>query len=200
MKKVLLCFVAVALTAGAFAQHKSQFGVRAGVNLTNLGTWSDGNTETLDAKINFHVGGVYELPIIRNFYFGTGLYFMGFGAKSDAIDVNTYYLQVPASIGWHIGKRKFSFQPAIGGYYGFGVGGKVKQGGVSVNAFEKNEGVRPMKRSDAGVRLVLGATYNKHYYFGLGFEVGLMNIGDNLSVNGPNYRNINSFITLGYNF
>lgn len=218
MKKILLCLLALAAGLAAFGQNESSFGVRAGLNVTNLRLSEGGLSMSLDSRASYHVGFVYQQPMLRvlPLYFETGLYLSGRGASVEASDLdlgvagkvkfNMLYLQLPAMVSWHLDFKSVSIQPAVGVYYGFGIHGKLKGDAAKVDLFKEIsvpvadgsvEG-QVFKRSDFGLRFGVGVTVMKHYYAGVGYDLGLLNIskesGDGKIKNGS------FFISLGYNF
>lgn len=111
------------------------------------------------------------------------------------------YLQVPALLSWHFDVRNISIQPVIGIYYGFGFYGKLKGvGNMKFDVFKdiENSGVKMFKRSDVGLRFGLGVAIKKHYYVGLGYDLGLLDI--NKEREESKLTNGSFFISLGYNF
>lgn len=210
----------LALAAGltAFGQNESSFGVRAGLNVANLHLSAGGLSASLDSRASYHVGFAYQQPLLRvlPLYFETGLYLSGRGASVTAGDLdldvegkakfNMLYLQVPAVVSWHFNIKSVSIQPAAGVYYGFGIHGKLKGDAAKVDLFKEIsvpvedgsvEG-QVFKRSDFGLRFGVGVTVMKHYYAGVGYDLGLLNISKD-SGEGK-IKNGSFFISLGYNF
>lgn len=210
----------LALAAGltAFGQNESSFGVRAGLNVANLHLSAGGLSASLDSRASYHVGFAYQQPVLRvlPLYFETGLYLSGRGASVTAGDLdldvegkakfNMLYLQVPAVVSWHFNIKSVSIQPAAGVYYGFGIHGKLKGDAAKVDLFKEIsvpvedgsvEG-QVFKRSDFGLRFGVGVTVMKHYYAGVGYDLGLLNISKD-SGEGK-IKNGSFFISLGYNF
>jgi len=203
MKKILLCLLALAAGLTAFGQNESSFGVRAGLNVANLHLSAGGLSASLDSRASYHVGFAYQQPVLRvlPLYFETGLYLSGRGASVTAGDLD---LDVE-------GKAKFNMlylqiQPAAGVYYGFGIHGKLKGDAAKVDLFKEIsvpvedgsvEG-QVFKRSDFGLRFGVGVTVMKHYYAGVGYDLGLLNISKD-SGEGK-IKNGSFFISLGYNF
>lgn len=210
----------LALAAGltAFGQNESSFGVRAGLNVANLHFSAGGLSASMDSRASYHVGFAYQQPVLRvlPLYFETGLYLSGRGASVTAGDLdldvegkakfNMLYLQVPAVVSWHFNIKSVSIQPAAGVYYGFGIHGKLKGDAAKVDLFKEIsvpvedgsvEG-QVFKRSDFGLRFGVGVTVMKHYYAGVGYDLGLLNISKD-SGEGK-IKNGSFFISLGYNF
>lgn len=211
MKKIVLCIFIVITTMPAFGQ--GVLGVRAGLNMTDLTVKMNGVSVSMDSHTTFHAGIAYQHPIVRTLplYLETGLYISGRGTSISAEDFdmdsdgkakfNMLYLQVPALLSWHFDVRNISIQPVIGIYYGFGFYGKLKGvGNMKFDVFKdiENSGVKMFKRSDVGLRFGLGVTIKKHYYVGLGYDLGLLNISKEMEEG--KLTNGSFFISLGYNF
>ncbi|WP_295940573.1 porin family protein [uncultured Alistipes sp.] len=207
MKKVLLCILALTFSLTTFAQERT-FGVRAGLNISDLTAKMGGASSSSDSRASFHVGFAYQQPILRTLplYFETGLYLSGRGGSDKEEGVkekyNMLYLQVPALVSWHFNVRSVSIQPLVGVYYGFGVHGKLKVDDVKVDLFKEIEiedtKGQIFKRSDFGLRFGAGVAIKKHYYVGLGYDLGLLNIGKDTG--DVKFKNGSFFISLGYNF
>lgn len=215
MKKIVLCLFALVACLSVSAQNGRAFGVRAGLNVTNLHLSESGVSMSLTSRASFHAGFAYQQPLMRllPLYFETGLYVTGRGASISAdefgfdssakLKFNMLYLQVPALVSWHFNLRSVSIQPAVGVYYGFGMHGKAKAAGEKVELFKSvdlGEGAEQgaaFKRSDLGLRFGLGVAV-KHYFVGAGYDLGLLNIAK--ESDGGKIRNGSFYISLGYNF
>lgn len=78
MKKILLfaAFAAFALTDGY--SQELRIGAKAGVNFASLG---GDETDDLDGKTGFHIGGLVEIPITEKFAVQPELLYSAVGAK-----------------------------------------------------------------------------------------------------------------------
>lgn len=231
MKNLFLCVICiafvgvVAVSAQEQKQTKPIFGIRAGLNLTDLHRRVQNQNASYDSKASFHAGVVYKQPLVKNapLYLETGLYVAGQGArfsmsgstfdssfnykKNVKAEIDMLYLQIPILITQHFNYKNVSFQPAVGAYYGFGVSGKLKatMGGRSVEAdlfkdseFGAEKVPQEFKRSDIGIRIHLGLAIYKHYLVALGYDFGALNIFKEKS--SAKMRNRNFYVSLGYNF
>ena len=70
--KLLIFVLVVSMTTGAFAQN---FGLKGGLNLSNILAKDDNTTYSDDFKMNpgFHIGATAEFPFSDMFSFETGL-------------------------------------------------------------------------------------------------------------------------------
>lgn len=204
MKKTFLILAAMLLANAVSAQNyeKNILGVRAGLNLSSLTASAGGTSVSTDSRAAFHVAVTDQILLCRTlpFYLETGLAFSSRGGKVDEASFRPSYLQIPVLINYHFNiKDIVSIQPFAGIYYGIGVGGKVKEGNEKGDIFGDNGG---FKRSDFGVRLGAGVVWKK-IYFGLGYEIGCLNLLDSdVSVDNNNLKFRNNCFTLsvGYNF
>lgn len=200
-----------------FAQTKTSFGIRAGVNFQNLnGEDMEGNDLDFKLKTGFHIGVDADIPIAEQFYLRPGVLFSTKGAKFDDeadTKVNLSYIEVPVS---------FVFKPTlgtgklilgIGPYVGFAVGGKFKDDDDNETdiEFEKEitvqqalSGTPYMKGFDAGGNLLFGYEFNQNFYAQLNAQLGLVNL--NPKIEGIDdddigkTKNTGFGISLGYRF
>lgn len=219
MKKLVLCAILLAATAvTAVAQEKATFGVRAGMNISNLSIQIDGESVDLDSRIGYNLGFSYQLPVVSKLFLETGLNLSTRGAKvgsdnplfegdgQETVKFNMLYVQLPVAISWHFDLNKVSLQPFVGVYYGLGVSGKMKQGDQKMDLFKEttiDEDVEPQmfKRSDFGVRFGVGAAFCRKYYVSVGYDLGMCNlVKDKEMASEGKFKNGNLFISVGYNF
>ena len=203
-------------SATAQDYEKNIYGVRAGLNVANISV--DGYSP--NSKVGFNVSGVYQRLLTSSmpFYLETGLSFSQKGCKVGSevgdIKVNSMYLQIPVMVNYKFNiKDVVTLYPSVGFYYGMGLGGKIKGEGYKVDTFGK-EGA--LKRSDFGMR-ISGTVEWKKFSFGLGYEFGFINVGNNVNLGDvdfddedmgfdgedyatPKVKTGNFFISIGYNF
>lgn len=184
------CLVAVALLIGinTYAQDKPvTFGVKAGVNLSNV----SGDVDGSKAKVGFNAGVTLDYGFTSDVYLLTGLELTtkGFKIKDEDGSANLMYLQLPVHVGYKLSiveDTKIVFH--AGPYVAYGIGGKT--GGV--DSFGKDR----FDAFDFGLGLGVGAEFGK-IGVGLGYDFGLVNIID---AGGANIKNMNAYLTLGYKF
>lgn len=153
-------------------------------------------------------GGIYNLPVVANFYVEPGLklYYNTFSTLSDianalevsGISIKKFGMRVPVMAGYH-----FDFTRDLRVYLftgpeleiGFTADGKVKSGRVSEseNLYGEHGG---MNRVDVLWGFGAGISYS-HYYFGISGSVGMCNMLDDSDT--KFHENRVSF-SLGYNF
>lgn len=187
------CLVAIALLIGVNTYAQDQpitFGVKAGVNLSNVG----GDASGTDAKIGFNAGVTLDYGFTPDVYLLTGLQLTtkGFKVKvlSEKLTSNLMYLQLPVHVGYKLTvaeATKIVFH--AGPYAAYGIGGKTEG--------EKSFQDGAYKKFDFGVGLGVGAEFGK-IGVDLGYDFGLANINDT-DVDGK-LKNMNAYLTLGYKF
>lgn len=210
-----MAFSAVlALMAGAAqAQNKTTFGVRAGVNFTNL-NGEHANGDDLDFKIKpgFHVGVNAEIPIADEFFIQPGVLFSTKGAKLDVAGnpkINVAYVEVPVNFLYkpEIGTGKLLL--GVGPYLGIGVGGKFKTDEKDFDVEFTNdikasdpEEAYYTKRIDAGGNLLFGYEFANNLSVQLNAQLGLLNLDPKIEGSKPNSKTKNTGfgVSVGYRF
>lgn len=185
-KVLLLALATTALSLASTAQDKTTFGVRAGVNFTNL----NGDDLEFDMKTGFHLGVNAEIPVATDFYLQPGLLFSTKGAKEkiagadDDLKFNLSYLEVPVNFIYKptlgAGKLILGFGP----YVGIAVGGKIKMGDDDadikfkndLDASEANGNDIYLKRLDFGGNLLAGYELSSKLSFQLNAQLGMSSL------------------------
>ncbi|MDE6268632.1 MAG: PorT family protein [Muribaculaceae bacterium] len=104
--------------------NRAYFGVRAGVDITSPGaiTIEDVSLDVFKNGAGFEFGGIYNIPIVANFYIEPGLklFFSNYSIKDDfvhameddiiydAMSIHKFGMRVPVLAGYH-----FDFTPDI---------------------------------------------------------------------------------------
>lgn len=214
MKRKFLALSAVlALMAGAAtAQTKTTFGVRAGVNFTNLnGKDAEDEKHDMKMKAGFHVGVNAEIPLADEFFLQPGVLFSTKGAKAKEGDgkINIAYVEVPVNFLYKADLGTGKLLLGVGPYVGIGVGGKLKGEGQDVDIRFTNdvklsdtEEGYPMKRLDAGGNLLFGYEFSNKFSVQLNAQLGLMNLnpkfeGEKLD---GHTKNTGFGVSVGYRF
>jgi hypothetical protein len=190
------CLVAIALLIGinTYAQDKPiTFGVKAGVNLSNL----SGDVENNKAKIGFNAGVTLDYGFTSDVYLLTGLELTTKGYKVKEGDykltANMMYLQLPVHVGYKLTVAegtKVVFH--AGPYVAYGIGGKI-----SDNEDDKWDsfGDESAKKFDFGLGIGAGLEFGK-IGVGLGWDLGLANINRGEG----KIKNQNAYLSVGYKF
>lgn len=217
---------------GSDEKGEIAFGVRAGMNISNIsGEYGPDKDDKLDldSRIGFQVGAVVDLPITNGFYIQPGLFITTRGAKKKYTErdeeysytstkkYNPIYLQIPVLASFRTDiSPSVKVQVNVGPYFSLGLGGKEKseyeETGYSTEKEEipffgkstDKEEHFGAKRFDLGLSFGAGVTIREHYYVGIQYDLGLMNMAIHDKEYGwgdkAKFRNGNFAIQLGYNF
>ncbi|MFC0775205.1 porin family protein [Terrimonas alba] len=209
MKTTKICAVAIAslLTTGIFAQQKTTFGIRAGVNFQNL-NGKDAEGDKMDGKLTtgFNAGVNAEIPVGIDFYLQPGLLYTTKGAKyelvggSDDLKKTISYIELPVNFLYKPELGEGRMLLGFGPYAAYAVGGKNKIGD-SKSDIEFGDAPSELKRFDAGANLLAGYEFSNKLSFQLNAGLGLVNInnrptGDSKST----MKNTGFGVSLGYRF
>lgn len=212
--KLMVIAIVFGLTTQAFAQ---EFGIRAGLNMSNMLVKDDDDTYSDDynSKLGFHVGGTVEFPFSDMFALETGLFVntKGFKYTEDDIEsrsddeykmtLNLYYIDIPINAKGIYDAGDVKVFATAGPYIGVGLTGKWK---YEMGDEEDSEDVEwgsdededDFTRLDFGVGFGAGVEY-KAFLFGLGYNLGLANISpykdDGFKINNRVFQ-----VTVGYKF
>lgn len=214
-KVLLFALAATALSLTSKAQDKTTFGVRAGVNFTNItGENAAGTDYDNKLKAGFNIGVNAEIPVASEFYVQPGLLFSTKGFKADKGDgkLNLSYLEVPINLLYKPtlgdGKLLLGFGP----YVGFGIAGKYKEGDAELDVKFKND-VKPgdqsltdpkwfLKGLDFGGNLLVGYELSSKLSFQLNAQLGMSNLEpkENGEKSKAKTKNTGFGISVGYRF
>jgi len=200
-KLLLIVLFAVTIFNSAFSQQSRAI-VKAGVNLANVSTSSDGNIDKANMLTSFQVGLVGDIHVTSVLYFQPGIVFTGKGSKIEIgrpeenlyakQTSNPFYIEVPANL---VIKLPFNseshFFIGAGPYGAIGVAGKAKTD-MTVLGFNSNSensikfsnddpstfgeeegvGLGVLKRFDYGVNGIIGIE-GKKLVLSAGYGLGL---------------------------
>lgn len=202
-----LSFILAMLFVANAAFSQSQFGIRAGVNFSNLNGKAGGN-KIEDTKLlpGFNVGVTYDVNLADEFYLQPGLLFTTKGAKGDLsfgeasledMKMTLNYLELPINFLYKPELGEGNLILGVGPYVAYGLGGKAKFGSFSNDIkFGKDE---DFKAFDYGGNLLFGYQLPSGISFQLNAQLGMGNmIHDGDSDN--SLRNTQFGISLGYKF
>jgi hypothetical protein len=215
MKKVFKLLVLSSVLIYSSKSIAQTFGVKGGLNLTNMVVKADSKTLSEDFKMNpgFHLGATAEFPINDMFAFESGLLISTKGYKivdeegdyKSEGKLNLTYLDIPltAKASFEAGSAKIF--GLFGPYVGLGLTGKSKYTVTSDDEKEtEEEDVKwgsdkeksDFKRLDYGLSIGAGLEINS-LTFGLNYNLGMANIIPNTVVTANN-RVI--AVSVGYKF
>lgn len=223
--KTILLSTLLILGSYAYAQHeiaeipdspkKITFGIRGGMNISNLTSYYDGDTYTEKLKVGYNLGATMDCHLTKDFYIRTGLSLTSKGAKVDKIididgieyssKMEAVYLQVPVYFAYKTfmgNSSNMKISVAGGPYFAYGIAGnselKQKSSGrtLDVDTFDNWIWNRP----DIGIGIEVSLEVQK-LVFTLGSDVGLARVWKKGVFDGDPYtRNDTSYLSLGYNF
>ncbi len=221
MKKILAMVVCgmVVLTASAQRANSgdsfkskakdvagsAQFGIRAGMNVSNMTYKDEGFSEKGSAHVGYHLGFIVDAPVFRdNLYIQPGLYLTQKGYRENDGD-DKYkelptYLDIPILISGRYTLGCAQLQLNFGPYFACGLFGDAKESMHSWKYSEKlfsSDGY-DYKRFDAGLSIGAGVLLSHHYYIGFQCEIGMVDLYKD--DDGESLKNRNCMITVGYNF
>lgn len=190
------------------------YGVRAGLNISNIGgEYGSGLDLDLNSRVGFQFGGVVDIPITNGFYVQPGLLFTTRGAKEEIggykDKYRPMYLQIPVLGSFRADvSQSVNVQVNVGPHFAFGLGGKeVYDDGETTEKipfFGKstdNEDHFGAKRFDFGLTFGAGVTIKEHYYVGIAYDLGLVNMAiEDEWGKDAKFHNRNFSIQIGYNF
>lgn len=192
MKKIFSLAVVAVVALSASAQN-IQFGVKGGLNISNLTKASNSK-----AKIGFNAGVTADYQLAENLYVLSGLEYTTKGAKfttSEATEdasTNLGYLQLPIHAGY---KMSIADDTRLvlhaGPYLAYALSAKNKVGS------EKTDIIDGINRFDAGLGIGAKVELGK-ISVGLGVDYGLTTVNKDTK-NGKN-RNMNAGLSVGYKF
>lgn len=200
-KTIVLAFATLFSTAVIAQTGTTTFGIRAGVNFTNI-TGKDFNDDNLDNKLKtgFHAGVNAEIPVGIDFYLQPGVLFSLKGSKAESGDgkTNISYIEIPVN---------FIYKPELGTgrvilgfgpYAAFGVDANTKNPDADI---EFGDQPNEMKRFDAGANLLAGYEFANRLSFQLNAGLGLVRINNRADIdNNSSYKNTGFGISAGYRF
>jgi hypothetical protein len=163
MKKIFITVSLVSLfTAGAYAQGLSG-GLKVGANFSNQKLSAQGESESLDSKVGFQVGGYLTSMISDKFGIQPELLYSGMGAKESDVNFNLSYLSVPVMLRYNVAEN---VNLQAGPQVGFLLSAKAKYEGESEDMKEMFNSI------DFGAAFGLGLDFGKinasaRYYLGI---------------------------------
>ncbi|MCC8018377.1 MAG: PorT family protein [Rikenellaceae bacterium] len=213
MKRTLTLAVLLLIPLLHVSAQKGEFGLRAGLNLSN-------QIGDIDMKIKpaFNVGMVVDVNGQRSFFFQPGLLYSLKGSKDSGYISNVkvdqtiqmHYIEVPLSVGWKFktgGNALFVVQ--TGPYFAAAVAGRlITESGVKTygGGGKESHGVigDVFKRGDIGWNGGIGIR-GSHMFLGVQYGIGILNTSKDTGSGIYNYhktkiRNSNLSLNVAYYF
>jgi len=206
MKNVYKLILLVAIFCVAPQVYSQTFGIRAGLNLSNLNFKADGESENLDMKPGFQLGPTAEFAFGEKFAFETGLLFSTKGTQSKEAGITDkltlVYLDIPLNIKAYVPAGDIKIFGLVGPYIGVGISGKEKYEAdgesESDNVVFGSGADADFKRVDFGLALGAGVGV-KNVQIGLSYGIGIANLAP-FEEESFSMKNSNLSFTLGFQF
>ena len=216
MNKLITFSFAACAALASLSSSAQTFGVKAGLNLSNMVVKDDDETYSDDFKLKpgIHIGGTAEFEIndMVSFEPGALISMKGYRTKEEEGDAkyvgsyNLTYLEIPlnAKATFDLGSIKaFGF---AGPYIAVGLAGKAKSKVTIDGDTEKDsESVEwgsdddKTKRLDFGLNIGAGAQLTDEMSLSLSYGLGLGNLSNNTD-NGAKVKNRVIALSFGYKF
>lgn len=145
MKKMMLLIIPGCFSILSFAQESGAY-LKAGLNLANVSTTSNGEVNDANMLTSFHVGIMGDLAIGKYFAIQPALYFTSKGSKLESgnpsgatyykATTNPYYIELPVNAVFKLPliENRSAFFFGAGPYLAIGIAGKRKIEGQFLGA------------------------------------------------------------------
>lgn len=164
MKKTIILAATVLFAFGAKAQVKAHFGLKAGMNASELHKKGD----NADTKIGFHVGGLAHIHGNSNWAFQPEVMYSLEGAKYEAAGVKTStnlsYINVPLLAQYMFDN---GFRIEAGPQIGFLMSAKSKTGSTNTDIKDDYKSTAISLPVGVGYLTTTGLGFDARYNFGL---------------------------------
>lgn len=178
MKKIL-SFIVVAVAFAMPSQAQTQFGVQAGLNLTNISDFSlnaDGIENAISNRAGFFVGPTvkFSLPIVGLGIDAAALYDQR-EAKTNDGTLKSQSIQIPINVRYGIGLGSMAEIFAFAGpQFGFNIGNKNK----TWTDYKNNVYDWTLKSSNISANIGLGATILSKLQLKVNYNIALGKTGE----------------------
>lgn len=164
-KRFLVALFAIGLF-GANAQSV-KFGAKAGINFSSF---TGDDTEGLNSRTGFHVGGVAELKLTDEFSLQPELLYTELGAKGDEGDqvLKTSYLSLPVMAKYYLIE---GLSVEAGPQASILLSDKVEENG-------QDQGDADLENFDLGLNLGLGYTFENGIFLQSRYTFGLSDVAE----------------------
>ena len=191
MKKLLLCAAVAAFGLVSMNAQEVKFGAKAGVNFATV---TGDDTDGVDSRTSFHVGGVAEIMVSDKFSVQPELLYSSQGYSfNDGFDIDIMldYINIPVMAKFYVADN---LSLEAGPQVGFLVSAKGKAQGETEDIKDFVKGM------DFGLNIGLGYKMETGLNFGARYNLGLSNIND--GEGSDEFKNQNGVfqISIGYMF
>lgn len=195
MKKLFLLSALFMASAAAFAQTIT-YGIKAGVNFSEISATIQNLTASSKSLTGFHVGGVIDFGY-KSFSIQPGiLYTTKGGSSSDVVDgsgqssganaskITLNYLEIPVNFLYHTAAGKGSVFIGGGPYVGIGLSGSAPIVDDNGQATGQTQSVHfgstanDLANPDFGINLLGGYQFTNRMILSAGYGFGLANLSN----------------------
>jgi len=212
MKKLKLTLLAVALLVATAASAQFSFGVRGGLNVSNIQTDVQGQSGS--PKFGFNIGAFADFDFAHNMAIQSGVFFTTKGSRRNVYieapgaagngqferlrtTTNLLYFQIPVHFAYKVDVSPGTRIVFHGGpYIAYGVGGSERLNGEREDFSVFGCRVHQLQPFDWGLGIGVGVEFDR-ILVGIGWDFGLFNISN---IEGVREVNQNAFLTVGYRF
>jgi hypothetical protein len=221
MKKIILSGAGLIMSIVSFSQFS--VGVQASANLSGAFIKNENDFDySKTMRIMPAAGIVAQYEAGKHLAIRSGISYMQHGITLKATvdedvqmkikaQTSLHYLQVPVTAMYLLPFENVRLFAGIGGYFGYGISGKVKETlsyiapdesvitiTGEIDAFEKEEeDGAGLKRTDFGAMALAGVELKNGLFVNVGYQLGLANID---RAEEAKYKNRGLQITIGYLF
>ena len=183
MKKILMIVAVLALIVStSFAQT---YGVKAGLNISNLKIDGDGASASFDSKVGLTIGGFARYNFSEEFALQPELLFSQYGAKVADATMKLNYISVPVMAKYYFSGFNIQAGPQLG---------------LLMSAKADDEDIKDgMKGMDFGFNIGAGYDFENGIGIDARYNIGLSNIAEETE-DDAKLLNKGFQITLGYAF
>jgi len=207
MKKVFFSIGLCLLGFFSMQAQEAKFGLKGGVNLAKI----VGDVANTEMRTSFHVGGIAEIPLAQDFFFGPEILYSSQGTKSNEtetvigetftsdITLKLDYIYLPLMFKYYVADN---FSLDLGPQIGFLI--SAKQEFETNSAGVISSGTIDVKDStsgfDYGLNVGLGYRLESGLFFQGRYNIGLANIYDFPDDDDANAQNSVIQVSLGFMF
>jgi len=178
MKKLLaLVFLSCFVATASFAQ---QFGIRAGMNVSNVSADLDDMDIPTDSRAGIQLGVMGGVPLSGNLHLNGALLFNQKGFSVDLLGVearNSFnYLEVPLNLQYKAELAAVKLFVEGGPYFAYALGGTSKIGDEE-EKIEWGSSGGELKRIDSGVGIGAGIEISK-FRVGVNYNLGISDLSN----------------------
>lgn len=210
MKKTILLATIVLVFGVRQTNAQVAFGIKGGLNISNLSAKEDGTKVKLYSKQGVHIGAMVILPVSNSVNIEPAVMYSNKGAKGDDKDlnINLYsnesikinYLEVPINVSYNINLSSTDkIKPFVfaGPYLGYAFSGKLKTGNTTINLKIGDSNNDDFKPLDYGANIGAGVRFS-NFQISTQYGIGLANLEPGAST--VKIKNGVFGLSIGYRF